>query len=113
MENGWICKGERLPTAADADEEGRVLAWHRYQCGMLYAWDDLCGNRFITHWMPLRALRTAWIDAHKHPPTEEDADDLRCVLAHHTIYGVCIVGWFQIPGRPLYTHFARIPRKPT
>lgn len=111
MTKGWFCKKERPPAVDDADENGRVLVWHRYQCGMLYAWDGVCRNRFIAHWMPLHAI-SQWIDVRTRAPTAEDADALRCVLARHTIDGIVIIGWFQIPGNTSYTHFARLPDAP-
>ena len=112
MTEGWICKRERAPTEEDADENGMILVWHRYQCGMLYAWDDVCRNRFITHWMPLCLMDGEWIDARTRAPTPEDADALRCVLARHAVDGITVIGWFQIPGSTSYTHFARLPDAP-
>ena len=112
MNEGWICKKERAPTVEDADENGMVLVWHRYQCGMLYARDGVCHNRFITHWMPLRYMDEKWIDVRTRAPTADDADALRCVLARHSVDGVCVIGWFQIPGNISYTHFAQLPHAP-
>lgn len=112
MTEGWFCKRERPPAADDADQNGRVLAWHQYQCGMICAWDDVCRNRFITHWMPLCAFDDQWIDVRLRKPTPKDADALRCVLARHAIDGMTVIGWFQIPGNTSYTHFARLPDAP-
>lgn len=113
MTEGWFCKKERLPDADDADENGRVLVWHRYQHGILYAWDGVCRNRFITHWMPLCSFESAWIDARKRKPTIQDADALRCVLARHSVDGIVVIGYFQIHDQSPYTHFARLPNAPT
>lgn len=112
MTDGWICKNEQSPTAADADDRGRVLVWHQYQYGMLYAWDDVYRNRFITHWMPISRLFEKWIDVRKRKPTPEDADAMRCVLARHAIDGITVIGWYQLLGRTSYTHFARLPDAP-
>lgn len=101
-----------MPSAADADEHGRVLVWHQYQHGMLCAWDGACRNRFITHWMPISGLCGKWIDVRRRRPTIEDADAMRCVLARHAVDGVTVIGWFQIPGNVFYTHFARLPDAP-
>lgn len=113
MTEGWLCKRERPPAADDADENGRVMVWHRYQYGMLYVWDGVCRNRFITHWMPLCAFDDKWIDVRLRKPTLKDADALCCVLARHVVDGVTIIGWFQIPDNTSYTHFARLPEAPT
>ncbi len=112
MTEGWICKDEHPPAAEDADENGRVLVWHQCQYGMLWAWNEVNRCRFITHWMPLCALDKEWIDVRTRKPAPEDADALRCVLARHTVDGVIVIGWFQIPGDTSYTHFARLPDAP-
>ena len=46
----WIDKEKRLPTAEDADEEGLVLAWHRYQGTMLTGWFRAADSKMFTHW---------------------------------------------------------------
>ena len=46
----WIDKEKRLPTAEDADEEGLVLAWHRYQGTMLTGWFRVVDSKMFTHW---------------------------------------------------------------
>ena len=46
----WIDKEKRLPTAEDADEEGLVLAWHRYQGTMLTGWFRVVDSKMVTHW---------------------------------------------------------------
>ena len=46
----WIDKAERLPTAEDADAEGVVLVWHRYQGTMLAGWFRVAESRMFTHW---------------------------------------------------------------
>ena len=46
----WISKDERMPTAEDADGEGLVLAWHRYQGAMLTGWFRVVEIRMFTHW---------------------------------------------------------------
>lgn len=48
----WIDKTERLPTAADADCERCVLAWHRYSGMMVTGIERVAQNDFFTHWMP-------------------------------------------------------------
>ena len=112
MTDGWICKDEQMPNAADADERGRILVWHRYQHGMLYAWDGVHSNRYITHWMPISRLCGTWIDIRKRRPTAEDADAIGCVLARHVIDGITVIGWHQLHSSAFYTHFARLPDAP-
>lgn len=46
----WIDKKERLPTEDDADGEGVVLAWHRYQGTMLTGWFRVADDNMFTHW---------------------------------------------------------------
>ena len=46
----WIPRTQRLPTQADADEQGRVLYWHRYQQTMVLGWHQMAHNEFLTHW---------------------------------------------------------------
>lgn len=49
---GWIDKRERMPAAADCDEQGCILAWHRYQGAMvLHARNVENFGAYITHWM--------------------------------------------------------------
>lgn len=112
MTEGWICKSQREPTAQDADQRGKLLVWHKFQCGMLYPWDGVCRNRFITHWMSICAMDGCWIDVRTRKPTAQDADALGCVLARHVVDGVTVIGWNQIPGCASYTHFARLPDHP-
>lgn len=112
MTVGWICKSQREPTEQDADERGKILVWHRYQCGMLFAWDSICRNRFITHWTPICAMDEDWIEVRTRKPTAQDADALGCVLARHAVDGVTVIGWHQIPDNTSYTHFAKLPPAP-
>lgn len=51
MENAWIDKRIRPPTAGDADHAGCILVWHRYQGVMVSDWRNAIQNRYITHWM--------------------------------------------------------------
>ena len=44
---------ERLPMRCEADAQGCVLVWHEFNGCMLYSWDRITHNRFITHWMVL------------------------------------------------------------
>lgn len=50
----WIDKRERLPAPEDGDEQGCVLAWHRYQGAMVLRVNNVINyGSYITHWMPL------------------------------------------------------------
>lgn len=50
----WIPVTERLPTDADADDLGAVLAVHKASRKKYYHWRSVADNPFdFTHWMPL------------------------------------------------------------
>lgn len=50
----WISVEERLPTEADADDVGAVLAIHKAARKKYYHWRSVADNPFdFTHWMPL------------------------------------------------------------
>ncbi len=54
--SGWIDRRERDPTPEDADEQGCVLAWHRYDgVVVLHIRNMMNFGTFITHWMPTPA----------------------------------------------------------
>ena len=46
----WIDKNERLPTEQDADGDGLVLVWHRYQGTMITGWFQIKESTMFTHW---------------------------------------------------------------
>ncbi len=46
----WIDRGDRLPTADDADRWGCVLALHSMQGAIVTHWKLVEGNRFIYAW---------------------------------------------------------------
>ena len=48
----WISAAERLPTKEDADAQGCVIAWHRYNGVMVTGWHQFGRNQFYTHWAP-------------------------------------------------------------
>lgn len=53
--NGWINIREQTPTAADADEWGCVLVWHRYNGTQVTGWHNIVVHEnpdgdLITHW---------------------------------------------------------------
>lgn len=52
MSDGWIRKAMMLPTSADADPQGCVIAWHMYNGMMVMQWHQAAGNLYISHWMP-------------------------------------------------------------
>ena len=52
MNDGWIRKAVRLPTAADADKQGCVLVWHDYNHVMVLIWQHAAENRYVQAWMP-------------------------------------------------------------
>ena len=48
----WIDKRERMPAPEDADEQGCVLAWHRYQGAMVLNVHNMVNyGSYVTHWM--------------------------------------------------------------
>ena len=50
----WISVEERLPTEADADDVGAVLAIHKAARKKYYHWRSVADNPFdFTYWMPL------------------------------------------------------------
>ena len=52
----WIPVSERMPTEADADRQGCILAWHEYQGVIVLHIHNMTNfGRFITHWMPTPA----------------------------------------------------------
>lgn len=52
----WISASEHMPTEADADAQGRVLAWHEHQGVIVIHIRNMTNfGRFITHWMPTPA----------------------------------------------------------
>lgn len=52
----WIRMDERMPTEADADMQGCVLAWRLYQHTMVMHIRNLRSfGALITHWMPTPA----------------------------------------------------------
>ncbi|MGN0996524.1 MAG: hypothetical protein ACI4PG_06425 [Candidatus Ventricola sp.] len=95
----------------DADDRGNVLVWHRYQHGMLCTPCEVRRNRFITHWMPLAEI--GWTDVRQRATGAADADEMGCVLAVSRVDGIVVTGWFQVAGNGFYTHYARIPGKPS
>ena len=49
---GWIDKCDRMPEAADGDDQGCVLVWHRYQGVMVMNVRNVQNfGAYITHWM--------------------------------------------------------------
>ena len=50
--NDWTPIDERLPTEADADAQGCVIAWHVFQGLLITGWRYVAENRFFSHWMP-------------------------------------------------------------
>lgn len=52
----WIDKRERMPTEADCDEHGCILAWHEMKGAEVVHLSNLLRyGGFYTHWMPLPA----------------------------------------------------------
>lgn len=52
----WTAIGERKPTPEDADEQGCVLVWHRYQGVIVLNVKNVCNyGTYITHWQPTPA----------------------------------------------------------
>lgn len=52
----WIPAAEHMPTEADADKQGCVLAWHEYQGVIVLHIHNMTNfGTFITHWMPTPA----------------------------------------------------------
>ena len=48
----WIDKREHMPTEADADDQGCVLAWHRYQGVVVLNVHNVANyGSYVTHWM--------------------------------------------------------------
>ena len=111
MTGTWRSVHSGMPGADDADERGNVLVWHRYQHGMLCAICEVRRNRFITHWMPIAEME--WTDMRCRAPVAEDADEMGCVLAVSRVDGIVVTGWRQAAGDGAYTHYARIPGKPS
>lgn len=55
-----------------------VIVWHIFQGAMVYyERRDALLNRFCAYWTEPPAT---WNNPRKRPPTEEDADELSCVL---------------------------------
>lgn len=48
----WIPKNERPPAAKDADKQGCVLVWHRYNHVMVMIWQHAAENSYVLAWMP-------------------------------------------------------------
>lgn len=53
----WIPVAIQKPAPEDGDEQGCVLAWHRYQGAMVLRVSNVLNyGTYITHWMPLPKL---------------------------------------------------------
>lgn len=50
--SAWIDAKVQKPTAADADPQGCVIAWHRYNGMMVTGWHQFGDNPYFTHWAP-------------------------------------------------------------
>lgn len=112
--NGWIHIKSRLPEEADGGIYGKVLVWHAFQDAMLVKWDQITGNRFHVYWMPLSDLdNTPWINAMEKPPTEGDADKLRCVLVLDQQGNVSVTGYHQFQWNHTLTHWRPLPGPPS
>ena len=66
-DNGWIDASERKPTKRDADLQGCVLAWHRYNGAIVTGWHQFWrryygGNSLLTHWQRLPEKPAAYRD---------------------------------------------------
>lgn len=50
----WIDKRDRMPTKADEDETGHILAFHVWDGVHISSAANFCANggRYDTHWMP-------------------------------------------------------------
>lgn len=46
----WIDKDERLPTQADADVYGCLVAWHQYNGLTVTGWRRVLENELIVAW---------------------------------------------------------------
>lgn len=46
----WIDRDERVPTKADADVYGCVVAWHRYNGLIVTGWHRAADNEMIVAW---------------------------------------------------------------
>ena len=99
----WIDKNTRQPTARSADAHGRVLVWHAYNGMMVFTPRDARKNRFVTHWTP--TPRDGWVDVQERLPTDNDADNHRCVLALHEIDGIMLAAPDRVRSNRQFTHW--------
>ena len=52
----WTAIQDHKPTPEDADEQGCVLVWHKYQGVIVLNVKNVCNyGAYITHWMPTPA----------------------------------------------------------
>ena len=107
----WVRYSERLPEERDADEDGKILVWHKHQGAMLAQWRwrkndfTLCWGR-LSEWTDGR-----WIRKEERMPTGEDADEYGCILIKDR-HGDChirvkemakdsdVVMWARLPDAP-------------
>lgn len=52
MDDVWINKKDRLPTAEDADPQGCVLVWHTFNGLMVTGWFQVERGVFLNYWQP-------------------------------------------------------------
>ncbi len=112
--NGWIHGKSRLPSEADGDINGKVLAWHAFQDVVLVRWDQFPLNRFNVYWMHLSTLdEIPWIDAMERLPTKDDADKLNCVLVMDWQGEISVTGYHQFAWNKTLTHWRSLPPPPS
>ena len=49
-DGGWIDASKLKPTEKDADIQGCVLAWHRYDGARITGWRQFSFSSMLTHW---------------------------------------------------------------
>jgi hypothetical protein len=109
----WVNMHERLPTAEDGDENGKVFVWHTLQGAMLCTFDRVNTNRFYTHWGRIDAFANGrWIETSERMPTKDDADIHNCVLVHDRHDGHRITGWHQAERDHAITMWQGLPDAP-
>ena len=48
----WTDKRKRRPKKTDADVNGHVMVWHKYNGVMTYHWQSAIRSNYIQWWMP-------------------------------------------------------------
>ena len=59
--NDWVKPSERTPTALDADVQGCIIVWHKYNGCMLMNWHLAWNNPYVLAWMPTLD-KPAWLN---------------------------------------------------